>query len=318
MEKRKAPHLLSAIIGISAFLFLGFSYALGAYKSKIHLLFEVRGIKENHPFRRPQGIFVHNSQKKIYVADTDNQEIAVFSFSGESLGTLKTDRPLSSPIALSFDAEGRIYISQRGKNALEVFSPKGRFLHTIPSPDCSKSHAFSPGRFALSPDGKVYVVNREKAQVWVFEKDGTFVLSFGGKDSEEGRFQFITDIFFHEGKVYVADAQGIPVQVFTAEGTFQYSLGKHGRKREDFSFPRAVSVDVHHHLWVADAFRHKVNVYDQKGEFLFHLGSFGKTAGAFCFPVDLDFDHENRLYILEKGSDRFQVFSIEEGELAEK
>jgi len=307
-----------AIIGLSAFLFLSSSHVLGAYKPKIHLLFEVRGIKENHPFRRPQGIFVHNSQKKIYVADTDNQEIAIFSFSGESLGTLQTDRSLSSPIALSIDTEGRIYISRRGKDALEVFSSKGNFLLTIPSPDFLKSHEFFPGRFALSPDGKVYVVNRKKAQVWVFEKDGTFVLSFGGKDSEKGSFQFITDVFFHEGKVYVADAQGIPLQVFTSEGNYQYSLGKHGRKKEDFSFPRAISVDIHNRLWVADAFRHKVNVYDQKGGFLFQLGSFGKTGGKFCFPVDLDFDHENRLYILEKGSDRFQVFSIEEGELPEK
>ena len=303
-----AKHLWKAAVWLTILVLLESSHSLAAHEGNIYPLSEVKGIRETHAFHRPQGIFLDGLRKKIYIADTDNQEIAVFSFSGEPLGIFQTSHPLSSPIALSVDSEGKIYISQREKNALEVFDPHGRFLYTIPSRDFPGRPELSPGRFALSPTGAVYVVNRRTAEIWVFERNGSLSFCFGGRGEGEGRFRFITDIFLHDGKVYITDAQGIPVQVFTTEGKYLYSLGKHGQKREDFSFPRAVSVDSRERIWVVDAFRHNIHVYNREGIFLFQTGSYGKDQGNFCFPIDIDLDHENRLYILEKGSNRCQVF----------
>ncbi|MGA1876381.1 MAG: 6-bladed beta-propeller [bacterium] len=305
---KAANHLWKAAVCFTILVLLESSRSLGAHEGKIYPLSEIKGIRETHAFHRPQGIFLDCVRKKIYIADTDNQEIAIFSFSGESLGIFQTSHSLSSPIALSVDSEGKVYISQREKNVLEVFDPHGSLLYTIPSRDFPRRHELSPGRFALSPTGDVYIINRKTAEIWVFDKGGSLSFCFGGRGKGEGRFQFITDIFLHGEKVYITDAQGIPVQVFTSEGKYLYCLGKHGQKREDFSFPRAVSVDSHERIWIVDAFRHNVHVYNREGIFLFQIGSYGKDQGNFCFPIDIDLDHENRLYILEKGSNRCQVF----------
>ena len=338
---------------------------------KLKWLFEIRGVRKNHSFKRPQGIFLDRSQKKVYIADTDNREVAVFPFSGEpsssdphdpgrmfsDAGIFQTDRPLSSPLCIATDSRGRVYISFRDKSSLDVFDAKGRYLCSAPSPDFLKEHEFASGKFALSPAGKLYVINRKTQEIWAFElKDGSdnghaktqgsvavfatghaktqgsvavsatghaktqdsvavpvpaFSFRFGGRGSGMGKFQFITDIFFHDDKLYLTDAQGIPVQVFTSLGKYLYSFGKHGQSAEDFSFPQSVSVDRYQRIWVADAFRHRVRVYNQEGSFLFGIGSYGAQAGKLCFPVDLDFDDYGRLYILEKRSGRFQVFEVE-------
>jgi len=297
----------------------------GVTNDKLEWLFEIRGVQKTHSFNRPQGMFLDSSQKKVYIADTDNREIAVFSFSGDpsssdpqSTGRMvadaaifQTDRPLSCPIGIAADSKGKIYISFREKEFLEVFDAKGKFLYPVPSPEFLKEHTFSAGKFVLSPEGNLYVINRKTDEIYAFEQNGSFAFRFGGKGSGNGKFQLITDIFFQGEKIYLTDAQAIPVQVFTSLGKYLYSFGKHGQGAEDFSFPQAVSVDRYQRIWVADAFRHRVRVYNQKGNFLFGFGSYGTEAGRFCFPVDLDFDGQDRIYILEKSGNRFQVFQVE-------
>ncbi len=307
----------------------------GVTNDKPVWLFEIRGVTKNHSFNRPQGMFLDSFQKKVYIADTDNREIAVFSFSGDpsssrgadeaatsidpqSLGRMvadaaifQTERPLFCPIGIAADSKGKIYISFREKESLDVFDAKGKFLYPVPSPEFLKEHTFSAGKFVLSPEGNLYVINRKTDEIYAFEQNGSFAFRFGGKGSGNGKFQLITDIFFQGDKLYLTDAQGIPVQVFTSLGKYLYSFGKHGQSAEDFSFPQAISVDRYQRIWVADAFRHRVRVYNQKGNFLFGFGSYGMEAGKFCFPVDLDFDGQDRIYILEKSGNRFQVFQIE-------
>lgn len=306
----KALRLARVFFCVVILLGVSSSVVFGGTKGEVQWLFETRGVQKNHSFNRPQGMFLNN--RKIYIADTDNREVAVFALSGEPVGILQTDHPLAGPVDISVGAEGKIYISCREKDFLEVFDAKGKFLYAVPSPssDFLKRHEFSPGRFVLSPAGKIYAVNRKKAEVWVFEPDGSLAFRFGGRGPGQGKFGFITDIFFHKGKIYLTDAQGIPVQVFSSEGEYLYSFGKHGQQENDFSFPRAISVDRDQRIWVVDAFRHRVSAYDQKGNFLFSFGSYGTQTGKFCFPVDLDFDDQDRLYILEKSGSRFQVFQI--------
>ncbi len=296
---------------LSVGILLSFSYSYGRGEGKVQLLFEKKGVKAHHFFSRPQGIFVDNSQEKIYIADTDNNEIALFSSAGEPIGILKTSQPLSSPLAIAKDEEGKIYISQREKKYLEIFNAKGKFLYSIPSlKNFPKEDQFAPGRFVFGPKGSIFIINRKTMEIWSFSQKGDFLFSFGEKGKGEGEFQFITDIYLRDNQLYVTDAQGIPLQVFSLEGKYLFSFGKHGKEDKDFSFPRAVAIDRDHQIWILDAFRHKVNVYNRKGNFLFQHGIYGTEEGKFCFPVDLDFDIDGNLYILEKGSNRFQVFKI--------
>lgn len=282
-------------------------------KPSLKVLHQVSGSGEKRPFSQPQGIYFSKAQDKLYVADTDNQNIALFSGTGESLGSFTSSQPLARPTAVVVDEKGRVYISQQDKKAIEVFSSQGAYLHSIPSPDLPKKEEFFPGRFLINlANGRLYAVNRKTAEIWVFEKDGSLAFSFGGRGLTEGKFQFITDLVLHEHKLYVTDAQGIPVQIFNLDGRHLLSFGKHGQNKEDFSFPRAVAIDTQNRIWVVDAFRHCLNVFSQQGTFLFQVGSYGGKPGNFCFPIDLALGEREYIYVLEKGSNRFQILKIEE------
>ena len=192
-----------------------FSPALcgGATNNKPEWLFEIRGVGKNHSFNRPQGMFLDRSQKKVYIADTDNREIAVFPLSDDPSSMLadarifQTERPLSSPIGIAVDSKGKLYISYREKEFLEVFDAKGKFLYSFPSPAFLKEHEFAAGKFVLSPEGNLYVINRKTNEICAFDQKGSFVFRFGGRGSGNGKFQLITDIFFQGDRLFLTDAQ---------------------------------------------------------------------------------------------------------------
>ena len=70
------------------------------------------------------------------------------------------------------DAEGKIYVADRGANLLQVFSPEGSLLHSIP--------VKNPISVAVLPEGEVAVGTlREQHLVMVFDKNGRDVREFG-------------------------------------------------------------------------------------------------------------------------------------------
>jgi hypothetical protein len=70
------------------------------------------------------------------------------------------------------DAQGRIYVADRGANLVQVFSPEGTLLRSIP--------VKAPVAVAALPDGEVAVGTlREPNLVIVFDKNGRDVREFG-------------------------------------------------------------------------------------------------------------------------------------------
>jgi hypothetical protein len=89
-------------------------------------------------------------------------------------------------VAISFgedcdvDAEGRIYIADRGMNAIQVFAPDGTALRSIP--------VTAPTSVAALGEGEVAVATlREPHLVIVFDKNGRDVREFGDPEQISDR-----------------------------------------------------------------------------------------------------------------------------------
>jgi hypothetical protein len=96
------------------------------------------------------------------------------------------------------DADGRIYVADRGVNAIQVFSPDGVLLRSIPAP--------APVSLAALGDGEVAVATlREPHLVIVYDKNGRDVREFG--DPEQISEREDLNRFLNIGQL-VGDAQG--------------------------------------------------------------------------------------------------------------
>jgi hypothetical protein len=124
---------------------------------------------------------------KTYLLASPSLGLAVYDTAGKQV--LSIGAPAAVPVstkqprpAITFgedcdvDAEGKIYVADRGANLIQVFSPDGSLLRSIP--------VNAPVAVAALPEGEVAVATMHQPHLLVvFDKNGRDVREFG--DPEE-------------------------------------------------------------------------------------------------------------------------------------
>jgi len=163
-------------------------------------------------FNYPQGVKVHQNQ--VYVCDCNNNQTQVFGLELTYFGTQGSGQgQYNGPVDLDFDSQGNIYVSEYGKNRVQVLDPNGRYLRQF-------GHKRGPGKLK-EPGGIhiahdcVYVSNYRSNRIAVFHLSGTFLTSFGKYGRGRGEFNCPHGIAFDcNGFLYVCDWINNRIQVF--------------------------------------------------------------------------------------------------------
>ena len=269
------------------------------------------GLPDDVPLNKPQGFCLDPDFSQIYVADTENDRVMIFSSDGYAAGQFLTSQPLRRPFDLVIDPRGMIYISQIEKETIDVFNRKGLWQTSIPKDPNTKGLEMAPGRMAFDLQGRLLVIDRNSSKVWAMTREGILLKKFYEAPREK-KIALLTGLTVSSsGKIFVTSAQGSPVvMVMNPEGVHIFSYGRHGALYDDsFSFPNSLAVDDKGRMWIVDAFRHTVKVFDTEGNYLFSVGELGEEPGSLMFPVDIHIDREGMVYVLEKGAGRLQAFS---------
>jgi DNA-binding beta-propeller fold protein YncE len=259
----------------------------------------------------PRGITIDRQTSEVWVADTRNHVLGVFSPDGVPLFTTGPSEHVREPARLAVDARGRLLVLDMDRSRIKVLSYRGEYLSDLALPGVGGNPVF--GAICFDREGNLYVGENESGQVLVFGPDLKPRLRFGSRGSEEGQFQAIAGIAVDKDSIYVVDHQVTPVQVFDRRGNWVRGWGAHELGIQNFSLPEAVAVDSKGRVIVIDALRHEIKFFDKEGNFLDRFGGLGAEPGEVAFPSDVAIDASDRLYVADKGNGRVQVFAETEG-----
>jgi hypothetical protein len=145
---------------------------------------------------------------RVYVLASPAPGLVVFDAAGKQILSIGSQAPeaagrtAGTPITFGedcdVDAEGRIYVADRGANRIVIFSKDGALLRSITVP--------SPVSIAAMPEGEVGVATlHEPHLVAVFDKNGKDVREFGDPEAIAERAEL--NRFLNIGKL-ATDAQG--------------------------------------------------------------------------------------------------------------
>jgi NHL repeat len=191
----------------------------------------------------------------VYVADSGNDRISVFTGDGGFLRTLVGQ--MSEPKDVALDSSDRLFVADYGDDRIDVFSPKGAFLFAFGAGKLN-----NPAGLALD-SSTLYVADAGNDRVDAFTDAGAFLSSFGPISSPRDV------IVGRDGNLYVADFGNERVDVFTEQGAFVRSFGDVGPGA--LSGPVSLVGDRAGGIYVADQAAQRVERFDLDGDY---LGSF--------------------------------------------
>jgi glucose/arabinose dehydrogenase/sugar lactone lactonase YvrE len=215
----------------------------------------------------PSGITVDASSGNVFVADTANNRIQLFTSNGTFLTQWgeygDEDGAFRSPEGIAVDQEGNVYVADTENNRIQLFTSNGTFLTQWGEYGDEDGAFRSPEGIAVDQEGNVYVADTANNRIQLFY-NGTFLTQWGGygRSDVELQMRFPEGIAVdQEGNVYVADTENNRIQLFY-NGTFLTQWGGYGRSDVELQmrFPEGIAVDEQGNIYVADTLNNRISV----------------------------------------------------------
>jgi DNA-binding beta-propeller fold protein YncE len=311
--------LVLTLLGIFIFLLLFFDYFYFADRPlpRVELPFFDKVLSKGPQFitsidefkgeklKGPVGIAV-SQDGKVYVTDSGNSRIIVFSNEGKPLlqfgkfGTLEGE--LNYPYAIAVDKNNNVYVGQFKTPRIQVFDSKGKFIRKIDKSVTGQTVA--PLAMTIDKQGLLYVANQD-GKILVLDSLGKLIKVFGGAGSGDGFFSYPKGIFVDEQNIYVSDTNNLRLQIFSKDGTLKKVVTKITLSA---GMPTGITVSQGGVIYIVDTFSNRINIYNQEFKITQTIGRKGIGDGEFYFPVGIVTDQYGKLYVTDTANNRISVF----------
>ncbi len=204
---------------------------------------------------------------RVGVCNLDEEYLYEFGY-----GFGDGDGQMMLPVAMAFDAKGRLLVTDEHTNRITIYSDEGEVLGKWGHKGESEGEFNGPAGIGTDSSGTVYICDQRNHRIQKYTADGIFLSQWGSRGTEAGEFNLPWGLGLDaEDNVYVADWRNDRVQKFDSNGHHLKTIGDSTVKKEQLIRPSAVSIDENGNIYVADWGNERLQVFNSEGEVIASL-----------------------------------------------
>lgn len=263
-------------------------------------------------FDAPYGVAA-NAAGEVYVADSHNARIQVFSPTGQYIrqwGTLGTRLgDFAFPTSVAIDADQNVFVADTRNRRIQKFSKDGVFIKSWKlsrlSVDPLKQDIEN---ISVTVDRQANLFVAVDNQILKYTTSGDLVTSWTSSSTLNLPKGSAVD---SNGNIFVADTYNHRIQVLNPDGSPGPYWGGFGIGDGQFSEPFGITLDSDGYVYVADTRNNRIQKFDRNGTWLATWGDVDGGSGnsQFLNPMAIQFDGSGNLLVADTGNDRIQRLS---------
>lgn len=253
------------------------------------------------------GFVAFDQDDNVYISDTGNHRIMVFSSSGNFINKIESLKKLQYPLGVAIGPDNNVYVASMKSSTISVFSADGKFIKQKPM-DRPINLTFSKEKIYVTTPGKVLV----------YDMDFNSLLQWGEKGRKPGQFMYPNGVAVDsKGITYVSDTNNNRLQAFKKNGDLLWSSGEPSKALNDrnlsIGLPMGLTIGERGYLYLIDAFNFNIRVFNPKGKEVAHLGEKGQGNGYFNYASGIAFNGSDLYAVADKNNNRVQILKITAG-----
>jgi DNA-binding beta-propeller fold protein YncE len=257
---------------------------------------------------QPVGVAV--SGDRLYVVDARRAVVEVMSRDGSHIATIGAGFLKAPAYVAVGPIDGRVYVSDRGRDALLVYSATGDLLRTFDPAGVdptSTEPPWKPLAVGFAPDGTLYVTDTSaRQQIVMFSPAGRRIGAVG-RGIPVGRtgqvLSFANGVTGTSDGVLVADSNNGRILMLDRSGGLVREIPTQG-------LPRGVAALADGRFVVSDAALGTVSAYSAEGVRSGEAGLAGVSAGLFGEPSGIAVSDDGRIFVADTGKGRVEVLRM--------
>ncbi len=216
-------------------------------------------------------------------------------------------RTMLSPIDVSSDQAGRLYVCDSNAQVVHVFDLETREYARRKPPESAGGFS-QPVAITIDDQDRLLVADAVARVIDVFDREGVFIGAWG-----DGQLTRPAGIAFDPigRRIIVADSAAHQLVVFDLAGSVQSVIGKRGSAIGQFNFPTGVAVGPTGHIFVSDSLNFRIQEFDAAFTPIRTIGQKGDLPGYFGLPKGITVDENGLLFVVDAHFEAVQIFDSE-------
>lgn len=271
------------------------AYDSGKTGNNLYYFDDIVSFKEPWQMQAPDFPLTAATCQYVYVADSGNSRIQIFSLTGAYVGQVSNSH-LGGPTYLAVDSSGNVYVSDYANDEVEKFTSSGSYVTEWGG----WSQIEYPSDIAIDPSGNVWVADEDNNRLDELSSSLSLVKQFSNDATS-----YTTGIAFApNGNIWVGDVfPGQAIELNTG-GTEVTTVGNGGG---DWNQLYGITTDSAGDIWATDTYNNRVREFSTSNTLIATIS--GSGASQLNNPLDVKLDANGNVWIVDNSNNRIEKFS---------